>query len=147
MKTIVCPVSSERIPAVLPRVTAFYVIAVLLVALTAEFYLLAAFLTIDFYLRGFHNGTYSLLAVAARRTSKLLNVSGKTVDKAPKVFAARLGFVFSLSIAVTGLVGLTPVALTLALGLTFFALLECVFDFCVGCVIYSWLVLPFAKAQ
>ncbi|MFT3738250.1 MAG: DUF4395 domain-containing protein [Breznakibacter sp.] len=147
MKSIVCPISSERVPSALPRITAFYVVAVLLAAIITGSYLLIVLLSVDFYLRGFNLENYSPLTFLSKKTSGLLDATGRPIDKAPKLFAARLGFVFTLAIVSAGFSGLSNFALILSIGLMGFALLEGVFGLCVGCVIYSWLVLPFVKAN
>lgn len=142
MKNIVCPISPDRVPEHLPRVTALIVVGLLLAYLATGFSLLLIFLFIDFIARGTDNAKYSPINYVARFVSKTLRLKSGLIDKAPKLFAARMGFVMIGAAIIFHAIGLTGVASILALGVAFFATLECVANFCVGCYIYSFLVLP-----
>jgi hypothetical protein len=74
-----------------------------------------------------------------------LNLDKKSIDKAPKIFAARLGFVMSLTITILMLSQFNAVAFAVGGILVFFASLEFMLAICVGCIIYTYLVLPFYK--
>jgi hypothetical protein len=66
------------------------------------------------------------------------------IDKAPKLFAARVGLLFSIMGFVWFV--LSPIASIVVIAvLTFFAFLESLFDFCVGCVVYTYVILPMDK--
>ena len=69
------------------------------------------------------------------------------VNKAPKIFASRLGFIC----AVLGLVFISlgmPTASIAVIGMfAVLALMDSVFNFCVGCVIYHHLVFPYFKGN
>jgi len=67
------------------------------------------------------------------------------IDKAPKVFAARLGFLMTTVIAVLFILELQLASFVVAGMLIFFAGLEFGFAICVGCTIYTYLILPFYK--
>jgi hypothetical protein len=142
MKAIICPVSSERIPALVPRFTALFVVLLLLFGLYIHMAVLGL-LVVDFYLRGFTSGRQSVLAMASRWIYSISGAHSPMVDKAPKLFAARLGFVFSAFIFMSVIGGFSTVAFYLSVGLIVFALMECVFNFCVGCLLYSWFVAPY----
>src|SRR5207248_1496475 len=98
-------------------------------------------LMIDFVIRGFTQLRYSPLSWLATQIVRLTKLSEVKIDKAPKIFAARVGFVFTL--ASTLLFFISPSAsLVVALVLMGFALLEAVFNVCVGCIVYTNIVLP-----
>jgi hypothetical protein len=142
-KDVVCPVSNEKVPEHLPRVTAFINIALI----GSYFYFpnpfVLAFLTVDFLFRGYNQPQYSLLNLLARNLSKLLKLKSKPIDKAPKMFAARLGgFMFLLALIINILDGI-EITYVITLLVATLSTLECVFNFCVGCYIYNYLVLPF----
>jgi hypothetical protein len=65
-------------------------------------------------------------------------------DQAPKMFAARLGLLFSAGAVLFFALSL-PVSLVFGGILLVFATLDSVFDFCVGCLTYTYVVLPFYK--
>jgi len=64
------------------------------------------------------------------------------IDKAPKIFAARIGFVFSIGMLALTLLGLSTVAFSVASVLIVFAFLECGLNFCAGCWVYTYIVIP-----
>jgi hypothetical protein len=143
MRNIVCPISTERIAEHVPRITALYVLATLIIYLMTGFVPLLLFLLVDFIMRGAGIGQFSVLHVLASGTSKGLSLKSGLIDKAPKLFAARLGaFVIGLAV-VFHLVSLTSVAVLLSSAVIFFAALESAFNFCVGCHVYNFIVLPF----
>src|SRR5690349_4167618 len=93
-------------------------------------------LLIDFFIRGFTQLRYSPLSWLASRIVGLTKLPEIKIDKAPKIFAARVGFLFAL--AATLVFFMSPTAsLVIALILMGFALLEAVFNFCVGCLVYT----------
>jgi hypothetical protein len=69
----------------------------------------------------------------------------KLIDKAPKVFAARLGFLMTTVIAGLFIFNLKIASILVVGILIFFAGLEFLFAICVGCMIYTYLILPFYK--
>jgi hypothetical protein len=71
-----------------------------------------------------------------------LNFTPRWIDKAPKIFAARVGFLFSMLMLVLTLSGVTIAAISTASVLVLFAFLECGLNFCAGCWVYTYIVLP-----
>jgi hypothetical protein len=145
MKNLFCPISSERINEQVARITALLVIVAVITAFALDSLMVMAFIAADFFIRAFTNMKFSPLSYVAYRTTELLNLPAKPIDKAPKIFAARMGFVMSLAFAVLFAVQLSTAAVVIAGVLVFFAGLEFAFAFCAGCSIYSYLVLPFYK--
>lgn len=143
MKPITCPISSERIPEHLPRLTALWTILLLVGFLLTGFWPLITLVVIDFLCRSLQFERYSFLTALSKKTARLLQLNSAMIDKAPKVFAARLGLVFSIFIHLLYLSGFTYTAGIAALTLISFAALECLLSICIGCYIYSWLIVPF----
>ncbi len=143
MKHIVCPLSSERFPDQISRVNALLVIVLLSLYVITQSWMIPAFLVFDYYSRGFLNSKYSLLAKLSVKTSKWLSLKGNMIDKAPKIFAARLGFTFTIAILFANLLGYTGISIGISSMLILFAGLECVLNFCLGCWVYTLLVQPF----
>ena len=71
----------------------------------------------------------------------MLKARSIRIDKAPKIFAARVGFLFALASALLFFISLSA-SLVVALTLMCFALLESVFNLCVGCLVYTFIVFP-----
>lgn len=145
IKQLVCPVSNEFVNERITRINALITILLVLSAFIFDSAFLVIFLTADFYIRAFTNSKYTPVSFVSHRITNVLNLEIKKTDKAPKIFAARLGFIMSLVISVLMISGLSSGALMVGSVLVFFATLELVFAFCMGCFIYTWLILPFFK--
>ncbi len=145
MKNILCPVSSERFNENIPRLIGLFVVILLIAYVILSIWLIPAFLLLDFYFRGFGKGKYSLLLKLAAVLNNKLLLKGQLIDKAPKIFAARLGFVFTFLIVALHLLGLNLISNSLAITLIVFAGLECVANFCVGCLVFTWFVKPYVR--
>ncbi len=142
---VICPVSPDRINEYAARVAAFYVIALSIFGLAIGSWLLFLALSIDFALRSFTAGDSSPIRWVSKATVQALGIGNKPTDAAPKKFAAGVGFAFSLAIATLLALQLKTAALAIAAVLLFCAALEGFLGFCVGCIVYSALVVPFLK--
>ena len=147
MKNLICPISDLRVNEYVTRISALLAIVVIVLAFVLNSVFLFAFLMADFFIRAFTEIKFSPISFVSHNVSNALSLSVKMIDKAPKIFAARLGFLMTTVIA--GLFFLNmPIASIIVAGLLiFFAALEFVFAICVGCMIYTYLVLPFYKKQ
>jgi len=99
----------------------------------------------DFFMRAFTEIKFSPISFVSHNVSNALSLSVKMIDKAPKIFAARLGFLMTTVIAGLFILNMPTASMIVAGLLIFFAALEFVFAICVGCMIYNYLVLPFYK--
>jgi len=141
MNALICPISSEKVNKSVVRTTGFLVaFTVVLYAITGSVVFMLLLLA-DFTIRGFTTLKISPYAWTAKKLSQTLKLKAEFIDKAPKLFASRVGFVFALSAVILYFAN-PVVSLIIALTLMSFALLESVFDFCVGCVVYTYIVLP-----
>lgn len=145
MKNLVCPVSFEKVNENIPRVTAFIVTSLLLTYIFTGYISIILFLIFDFFIRGFNNSKYSLVYRLAKPIADNLSIQGVMIDKAPKLFAARLGGVFAIAISLFHLFQFGVIASILAFVVAVLAALECFFNLCVGCYFYSWFILPLMK--
>ena len=97
MKTIVCPISTQQINRNVVRMTGFMMAAMIaLYAFTDIIYFVIA-ITIDYLIRAFTPLKYSPFSGLAYQITRLLKLQEKQIDKAPKIFAARVGFLFALA--------------------------------------------------
>lgn len=131
-----CPVSGVKVNENVVRVIALYTVIITSVSLYFNLYALTFLLSVDFAIRAFTDGEYSVLRLLALKTVSVLNIKAKPVDAAPKKFAALLGYLFSINIFVFQFFEITIIAHVLGFMLVACALLEGVLGFCVGCVVY-----------
>ena len=101
---------------------------------------LIAFILLDYVVRVFTNGT-APIALLANGILRALHIAPVPMDKAPKVFAWRVGFLMAAAAAVAFPFSVTASAY-IALALAAFNILDGICNFCVGCVIYTYVVLP-----
>lgn len=146
MKNILCPVSSEQINEKVTRTNALIGIVLLLSGFALNSVLFFVFLLADFYVRAFTNAKYSPISFLSHRLVDALNLNKKQIGKAPKIFAARIGFLMTLIVTVLFLFNLHTAALIVGGILIFFATLEFALAVCMGCIMYTYLVLPFYKS-
>lgn len=135
-----CPISEVKIDEHRARLVALFVAGTTGFALATPSplpELLFGLLVLDFSARSFGRRAWSPLGRSAAGVAKLLKVSSKPVDAAPKLFAARIGLVFSLSLL--GLSSLdNVVALRIVASLLIVcALLEALAGTCVGCKVWT----------
>lgn len=144
MNSLICPISIEKVNKNVVRTIGFLVaLTVVLYALTGSIALLAVLLA-DFYIRAFTSMPYSPYSWLANRIVGIIAPKPISINKAPKLFASRVGFIFTLASVIFYFI--SPItSLIIALVLMSFALLESLFDFCVGCVVYTYIVLPLNK--
>ena len=76
------------------------VIVMVIVAFALDSLIAMAFVAADFFIRGFTKMKFSPLSFVAYWITQVLNLPARPIDKAPKIFAARMGFVMSLAFAV-----------------------------------------------
>ena len=145
MKQLICPISNEKVNEQITRLNAIIGILFVIAGFAFQSVFFLVFLTADFYIRAFTKLRFSPISYTSHWLTNTLRLGNKAIDKAPKIFAARLGFIMMLSVVVLLLSGIKIAALILAGILVFFASLEFAFAVCVGCIIYTYLVLPFNK--
>lgn len=144
-KQMICPVSGERVDENMVRATAFGVVMIMGLFLITGLWIFPAFLGIDFFIRAFTSNPFSPLSWMGSKLVRLLSVEPVWIDKAPKVFAARIGFVFSMLTLAGTLLGLELLATISASTLVLFAFLECGLNFCMGCWVYTYVVFPLVR--
>jgi hypothetical protein len=142
MKYLVCPISEEKINEHVTRINAFLTVLLVVAGFVLNSVFFFIFLMADFYIRAFTQLKYSPVSYISSRLANALNLDKKPIGKAQKIFAARLGFIMTLAFAVLFYFNLTTAAMVVAGILVFFATLEFAFAICVGCIIYSYLILP-----
>lgn len=145
MKQIVCPISDERINENVTRLNAFFGVVLIVSGFVFNSVFFFLFLLADFYIRAFTKIKFSPISFISHNMANAFNLSRKNIDKAPKIFAARLGFLMTLTIIVLYFLQFHTAALVVGGILVFFATLEFALAVCMGCIMYSYLILPFYK--
>ena len=142
---LICPVSPERVDENQVRITALGVVFIMGIYLISGKAWLPALLAVDFFIRAFTGLNYSPLSFLAHQLVKLIGTQTIPIDKAPKIFAARIGFVFTILTAIGAILNLTFLSYISGSILILFAFLECGLNFCMGCWVYSTVVFPLVR--
>ncbi|HEY6900520.1 MAG TPA: DUF4395 domain-containing protein [Puia sp.] len=140
-----CPVDHVKISANQARLTALLVMLTSIAYLLIQHWWIGLVLTLDFFFRAFGFGAYSPFNLISRQLERLFSLTPRLTDRAPKIFAAQLGFLFADLLVIAGIFELTTVANVLAGTLVLFAFLESALGICVGCHVYTFL--KFHEAQ
>jgi hypothetical protein len=144
MKTLICPVSNKKVDSTISRLTIFFIVVLLLLFILTQQPAFAILAAVDYSLRASWNGEYSpLRLLLGSPIVKSLKVPEKMVQAAPKVFASRLGFLCALAASVLSLLGYITAAQVVAGLLAGLAFMDSVFNLCMGCMIYNYIVFPF----
>lgn len=147
MKNIICPVSNEKANENIVRITAFWVIMLTGLFIVFPNPYIPLYLVIDFYIRAFTKLRYSPISWISAGIARSLRFPPRWIDRAPKIFAARVGFLFAVMISVFTISGVSVAATSAASVLVLFAFLECGLNFCAGCWVYTYVVLPVYKER
>lgn len=141
-----CPITGDQKDNTTIRVVAGVVLTIttitILIGLQVSSILAASIfglLALDFILRGFLLPEYSPLVKLAKGLVISLKLEQQLVDSGPKIFAARIGVLFTISGTVLYLLGNITGATIVAGILLVCAGLEAFFNFCLGCWMYSLL--------
>ena len=132
----VCPITNQRINEQVARMNALFTLFFIVTFIVFKFWIGLAFLMVDFWIRGFIGGKYSLLNRMNMWVVSQLNLSPKMINAGPKIFAAQVGTVLS-SVALLGyFMGCSFFCIIIAGILGFFSFLEMAFGYCVACKLY-----------
>jgi hypothetical protein len=144
---LICPVSLERVDENRIRVTALGVVLVMGIFFVTGNTLFPALLAVDFFIRAFTRLSYSPLSWLGQFVVKSLGTNPVPIDKAPKVFAARIGFILTVIITIASLLNLALLTYIAGSTLVLFAFLECGLNFCMGCWVYTAIVYPLVRKK
>jgi hypothetical protein len=133
-------ISKNHVNEKIVRIVAGQVVLITILLLLTEWRIL------DFALRAFTT-IPSLLALNAKGISRTFNLTPKPIFAPPKKFAAAIGFLFTVTIAVLLYMGLITGAYVVGGILIFCAALEAFLNICIGCYVFNWLVAPFIKTR
>jgi hypothetical protein len=95
------------------------------------------FLATDFALRGFGGRRWSPVARLSRSLLAILRLAPRRTNAGPKAFAAKLGFGFSVVVALAFFFGQETLGVAAGVPFALCAILEGTLGFCVGCRMYQ----------
>ena len=123
----------------------FIIVLLISLFLVTQNSIFIAFAAIDYFIRAAFNNKFSPVRFVAIKIIDLTLLDKKPINLAPKIFASRLGFICAIASLIlfsTHYITGSIIIAGLLLGLS---IMDSVFNFCVGCMIYNYLVLPFNK--
>lgn len=132
----VCPISTRRVDSNMVRIISFQVVLFTIILLVTQESFFAMVLLFDFFMRALRLSKYSPFQIIANFILSGWGVAPKLCDESPKRFALYLGLLTSLFLVVFYMAGFTSLATAITVVLLICALLETLFDFCIGCKIY-----------
>jgi hypothetical protein len=118
------------------RVISFQVAICAMILLISQESFFAWILLFDFLMRTLRLSHVSPFHIVGTFAIAGSGLAPKLCDESPKRFALYLGLVSSISLVIFYMADLTVIATALAILLFICALLETLFDFCIGCKIY-----------
>lgn len=145
IQNIVCPVSSEKVDSNVSRLTVFLNVLLMILFLVFLNPVFIIVVTADYFIRAFFKVEYSPLRLLAMAICGTFGLPKKPINLAQKIFASRLGFLCAFAATVSFFAGSQTTALIIISLLGVLSTLDSVFNFCLGCVIYNYLVLPFYR--
>lgn len=131
-----CPISTNKIDENIARINGALTLITIILFLISNSLVPILLLIIDFTLRSAELPKYSLFANISKKVKSLLSIESRIVNSGPKIFAARIGLVFSVLISISFLLKINELTLTLSVIFGICALLESALGFCVACKIY-----------
>lgn len=147
MKTTLCPISDKRINENVARGISFLAVVLLIAFILTLNPIVIAFVFLDYLLRAMELSKYSVLSVISKKVNDTFKIQPKITNAGPKIFAARIGLLFSAAALVSTLAGWETTAVIFAGIFAFFAFLESVFAFCVACEIYPFVYKLLYKSE
>jgi hypothetical protein len=132
----VCPISFRRIDSNIARGISSLVVLFTMLLIITQNSMFAFILLFDFVMRTLRYTHLSPFYTISKFILTGWGIAPKLCDESPKRFALYLGLGISLSLLVFYMGNFILLATIISIVLLFCALLESLFDFCIGCKIY-----------
>src|ERR1700743_3164378 len=108
MKTsISCPVDNIKISENRVRLTAAQVLLTSIAFCITGSGVIVFFLSVDFFMRSFGFGAYSPFSLISAGLERLFAMKPSLIDRAPKAFAAQIGFFLAVCLLIACIFELT----------------------------------------
>ena len=147
VENVVCPVSNVKFDVNLDRLAVFFNVLLMASFIIVRNPVFLFIVWIDYIIRSADRGEYALTKIVATKLNRLLRIPPKMVDIAPKIFSYRLGVFASTMALIFHFSGLTFPSIMASSVLASLMALDSIVGICVGCYIYSYLVLPYYKQK
>lgn len=135
---IVCPISFKQVNERVVQINAALAALFMILFFFTPHKWLIVVLAIDFFVRGFLNPSYSFLSAISRTVVRIFKIRPLMANAGPKIFAAKIGFIFCCITAVSYLLNYEILSLVVGCIFVLFAALEAMFRFCLACKIYPF---------
>lgn len=137
--TEMCPISNKQINERVAQINAALALLFIIFFFLTPLRWIILLLGIDFFIRGFLNPSYSFFSAISKTILSITKINPLMVNAGPKVFAAKIGFLFCCLIAVFDLLNYPFISLAIGLLFSLCAALEAIFKFCIACKIYPFI--------
>lgn len=137
-----CELPKGQVNQKVARANAFFTLILSLLFIFTNAKWIIYIMVIDFLIKGFIGPKFSPISRINIIILRILKIKPKPIFAPPKIFASKIGFIFSLAIMILFLLGLPIYSIIIISILAFFAFLESTFEICIGCWAHSyWLKL------
>lgn len=134
-----CPFSLHSLDENNARLQALFVIFASVALFMTYSWIFALIMCGDFILKSI-DPKLSVLSFCGKKVLQFFDIPPKKTNAGPKIFAAKIGATLMALICVSILFHLFTLV-TILLGILFVcAFLEAVFSFCLGCVLYTFMI-------
>jgi hypothetical protein len=134
----ICPVSDKKINESVARINGGFTILLLLISVWSHSVIPVVFLAVDFFLRSSQFSNLSPVSLTSRSIVRNFGLPVNIINAGPKIFAARIGFVFSVLIIISYILNISLAVAALSSILILFSGLESILGYCVACEIYPF---------
>ena len=134
-----CPISFKQVNEKAVQINAALAVFSIIFFFFTPYKWILLILAIDFFIRGFLNLSYSFYSAISKTILLIFKIKPLMVNAGPKIFAAKIGFIFCCMIALSSLFNFQKISLVIGSLFVFFAALEAIFRFCLACRIYPFI--------
>ena len=134
-----CPISFSQVNERAVQTNAVLAVFSIMFFFFTPYKWIILILAVDFFIRGFLKPSYSFYSAISKTILRIFKIKPLMVNAGPKIFAAKIGFVFCCMIAVFYFLNFQETSLIISSIFVFFAALEAIFRFCVACRVYPFI--------
>ncbi|HLP05393.1 MAG TPA: DUF4395 domain-containing protein [Paludibacter sp.] len=145
--TAFCPISNRKIDEHVARLNGAFTLLFLGLFFATGHVSALFVLFVDFFLRSGKFFRYSLFSFFSRNITAAISLKPTLINAGPKIFASRIGLLFSLVLLVGFIFGATNTTLIVGAILGACAFLESVLGYCVACQVYPFVHKLFSAFQ
>lgn len=138
--SITCPISDRQLNEKSIRIGAGLVLLMAVSGIIFHNIWIFVVLAIDFFIRGFTRLPISPVSFLSKLVGKILPFKPNWVNAGPKIFAAKIGFLFCLTVLILYIKNIYLPGDIAAAVLCVCAGLESFFSICLGCHFYTVLL-------